>query len=550
MEARTLQWILAALLGAALAPASAPAQEKPAEPAGPKAIEVAAPGGAILSYRPRGSTTVELRGTNRASGASATAKVENRGGSMEIELRRGAASGLSSPTRFGSDFLTYVLWVVAADGAADNAGEITFDGDRSSGIKVTTSHQAFWLMVTAEPDFAVYEPSPAVVLVSQGSELATAVPGPLLYFTHYAGYDLRPASDISAAAPLDLLQARKAVELASKVQPPPPGPDAAPDDARAGDAFRLAEAYLAETERAFVDQGASAEYTQYGRTATQLAESARALATGAAGRLQAHQLEQLRARLERELANLRDRYGQLEASLDQERHHTRELEGDVLSLRERVTSVEAAAERAGTNAARLEEQQTLTCAELRLQLASMGHLTEQGGAVMLDLASDVLFDSGRYELRPAAREGLGRMAAFRRLFFPRAVLRFEGHTDLVGEEDYNQWLSEQRALSVYRYFLEDTIARTADDSARGELDTELSVVEQLLKMNYNTARRQASQRQELLTLLGNRVAGKGMREPLVPEKGPNEQNRRVTLILAAGESSGPVSFCPMGESNP
>lgn len=550
MKPRTRQWILAALLGAALAPASAPAQDKPAEPAGPKAIEVASPGATALSYRARGSTSVELRGTDRAPAASALAKVENRGGPIEIELRRGAVSGLGSPARFGPDFLTYVLWVVPADGATVNAGEITFDGDRSDGLKVTTSSQVFWLMVTAEPDFAVYEPSPVAVLVSQGSELATVVPGPLLYYTRYTDYNLSAAAE-AAAAPLDLLQARKAVELAGKVQPPPPGPDAAPDDARAGDVFRLAQAYLERAEHEFeTSHGAGADFTQYARTTVQLAESARALATGAAGRLQAHQLEELRARLERELANLRDRYGQLEASLDQERHHTRELEGDVLSLRERVTSLEAAAERAGTNAARLEEQQTLTCSELRLQLASMGHLTEQGGAVMLDLASDVLFDSGRYELRPAAREGLGRMAALRRLFFPRAVLRFEGHTDLVGEEDYNQWLSEQRALSVYRYFLEDAIARTADDSARGELDTELSVVEQLLKMNYNTARRQASQRQELLTLLGNRVAGKGMREPLVPEKGPNEQNRRVTLILVAGESGGSVSFCPMGESNP
>ncbi len=534
------------ILVAALGLAAQTPSRTPAAPA--QAVEV--PGGTILSHRARGSTTVELRGTDRASGASATAKVENRGGAIEIELRRGAVSGLSSPARFGPDSLTYVLWVVAPDGIAVNAGEITFDGDRSDSLKVTTSHQAFWLLVTAEPDFAVREPSPVAVLVSQGSELATAVPGSLLYYTRYTDYNLSAAAE-PAAVPLDLLQARKAVELAGKVQPPPPGPDAPPDDARAGDAFRLAQAYLERAEHEFeTSHGAGADFTQYARTAVQLAESARALATGAAGRLQAYQFEQLRTRLESELANLRDRYSQLEASLDQERHHTRELEGEVLSLRERINSLESGAERSRTNTARLEEQLAHTCNELRLQLASMGHLTEQGGAVMLDLASDVLFDSGRYELRAAAREGLGRMAALRRLFFPRAVLRFEGHTDLVGEEDYNQWLSEQRALSVFRYFLEDAIARTADDSARAELDTELSVAEQLLKMNYNTARRQASQRQELLTLLGNRVVGKGMREPLVPEKGPNEQNRRVTLILVASESGGSVSFCPMGESNP
>ncbi|HXE75870.1 MAG TPA: OmpA family protein [Candidatus Xenobia bacterium] len=523
---------------AAQAPSRAPA-------ASVQAVEV--PGGTILSYRAKGSTSVELRGTERAQGASAVVKVEHRGGVIEIELRRGAVSGLGPASRFGADMLTYVLWVVPLDGGAASLGEITFEGDRSDSLKVTTSHPAFWLLVTAEPDFAVAEPSPVAVLVSQSSELATAVPGPLLYFTRYTDYNASAAAT-PATAPLDLLQARKAVELAARVQPSAAGSETAPDDARAGDAFRLAQAYLEQAEREFAGEGDN--LTQYARTAVQLAESARALATGAAGRLPAHEAERLRARVkaaETELATLRDRSSQIEASLDQERHHTRELESEVLSLRERITSLETAAERARTNSARLEEQLAYACTELRLQLASMGHLTEQGGAVMIDLASDVLYDSGRYELRASAREGLGRLAALRRLFFPRAALRFEGHTDLVGEEEYNQWLSEQRALSVFRYFLEDAITRTADDNAKVELDTELSVAEQLLKMNYNAARRQASQRQELLTLLGNRVVGKGMREPLVPEKGPNEQNRRVTIILAPREPGAPVSFCPMGE---
>jgi outer membrane protein OmpA-like peptidoglycan-associated protein len=435
------------ILVAALGLAAQTPSRTPAAPA--QAVEV--PGGTILSYRARGSTTVELRGTDRASGASATAKVENRGGSIEIELRRGAVSGLSSPARFGPDSLTYVLWVVAPDGIAVNAGEVTFDGDRSDSLKVTTTHQAFWLLVTAEPDFAVREPSPVAVLVSQGSELATAVPGSLLYYTRYTDYNLGAAAE-PAAIPLDLC--RHARRSSS-----PPGAAAlrGPTPRRTMRAPAMLSPGSSVPERAEHDfeasHGAGAEFTQYARTAVQLAESARALATGAAGRLQAHQFEQLRTQSERELANLRDRYGQIEASLDQERHHTRELEGEVLSLRERISSLESGAERSRTNTARLEEQLAHTCNELRLQLASMGHLTEQGGTVLLDLASDVLFDSGRYELRASAREGLGRMAALRRLFFPRAVLRFEGHTDLVGEEDYNQWLSEQRALSVFRFFL-------------------------------------------------------------------------------------------------
>ncbi len=552
MTPGVLRRIPAALLAVALASLSLFAQGKLASP---QAFEVTTSGAALLSFRTRGGTEVDMRGSERMFAAFGSVHVENKSGNIEIKIGRGDLKGFSDPQSFGRDFLTYVLWVVRPEGTAIKAGEIPLREGASDNLTATTSEQVFWLMVTAEPDFAVSQPSPIVVMVSQNQDQsrtgnkAQTVAAPLVYFTQYTDYDTGAAPERVVASD-ELLQARKAVELAARTgalaSAPAPGVTAAPDEASARDLLALARDFLSQAES--VAQGSDS--SQPARTATQLAEAARALASGASGRLRVFQFEQLRTQLERDLANLRDRYSQLEASLDQERHHTRELEGDVLSLRERITSLEAAAERARTNAARLEEQQAYTCTELRLQLASMGHLTEQGGAVMLDLASDVLFDSGRYELRAAAREGLGRVAALRRLFFPRAVLRFEGHTDLVGEEDYNQWLSEQRALSVYRYFLEDAAARTADDSARGELETELSVVEQLLKMNYNTARRQVSQRQELLTLLGNRVVGKGMREPLVPEKGPNEQNRRVTLILVAGESGGSVSFCPMGESNP
>ncbi|MGH9780143.1 MAG: OmpA family protein [Candidatus Acidiferrales bacterium] len=539
--ARTILVLLAAALGLA---AQAPA---PALRAEPQAIEVASPGATAQSYRTRGSTMVELRGTGRAPAGFANAKIEPRSGYFEIEFRRGGVTGLGEPGTYGSDFLTFVLWVVPPGGAAIRAGEITFDGDRSNSLRVTTPAQAFWLLVTAEPNFAVYEPSAAPVLVSQGSEQATAVPGPLLYFSHYTGYAAGAGS--APVGPLDLLQARKAVQLASGAQPAEAAAEAPPDDARAGEIFRLAEAYLAEAEGELQSRGATEAFIQYSRTAVELAEDARALALGVAGRLSAHELRaraQRVAAAESELAALRDRFSQLEAMLDRERHHSRELESDILGLRERVTTLEGGVERAQAATALLEEQKKQVCRELRLQLGALGDLSEKDGSVILDLASDVLFDSGRFDVRAAAREGLGRLASIRTLVFPRAGIRFEGHTDLVGEEDYNQWLSEQRALSVYRFFLEDALGRAYQEE-RLRLEEDLSVVEQLLKMNYNVARRQATERQELMARLESRVVGKGMREPMVPEKGPNEQNRRVTLVFFPLQADAPISPCPAGE---
>jgi len=77
---------LALLLAAALC---LPAQQAPAawpEPAA--AFTVSSPGGAVLSFRPRGRTTVDLAGTDRAPQATGSARVENRSGYLEVEISR------------------------------------------------------------------------------------------------------------------------------------------------------------------------------------------------------------------------------------------------------------------------------------------------------------------------------------------------------------------------------------------------------------------------------------------------------------------------------
>lgn len=85
---------------------------------------------------------------------------------MELDINQRGITGLKPAHLFGKDFLTYVLWAVSVDGKAANLGEITFDGPNPVSINVTTPYQTFWLMVTAEPDYAVSAPSPQVVLYS------------------------------------------------------------------------------------------------------------------------------------------------------------------------------------------------------------------------------------------------------------------------------------------------------------------------------------------------------------------------------------------------
>jgi outer membrane protein OmpA-like peptidoglycan-associated protein len=554
------------------------AQERPRVPVSKGVRQLSAPatGGAILSFRARGTTTVELKGTPLAPQASVVLKVESRPGFVEIDINRGDIKGLGPAIRYGRDFLTYVLWVVSVDGAATNIGEITFGTGAAAApisINVTTTYQTFWMMVTAEPDFAVNDPSPVVVLVSQSQDStvtankALLVPGELIYYTSYGDYDTRPLEAAPPpGVPSELLQARKAVELAEAsgiiARPTPPDEEPLPDELRTRETLQLAKQFLAQAEDSFRQGGATPETIQFARTAAQIAENARALALGAVGGIYVRQLERdlekLRAQYDQctaELARVRERLRSVEADLERERRRARDLEAQLAALQQRLRQLESEVARlhaeldaARQENARLAAERDKICAELRRQLASLGQLQEQGGQMVLTLASDILFDFDRYELRPVARENLAKLSVIRLMLFPGAVVRYEGHTDLVGEEDYNQWLSEQRALSVYRYFLEDALSRAQEEDARTDIQEQLSRVDQLLKMTWAQTRRNPAQRQELLEPIATVVVGKGLREPVVAEKGPNERNRRVTLNFPPVEAGEASTLCPQAPS--
>lgn len=545
------------------------AQQPPADlgPEPAAALEARSPAGAILSFRARGRTTVDLAGTERAPQATGSVRVENRGGYVEVEISRGDVRGLEPAGSFGADYLTYIVWAVPLNGAAVNLGELIVQEGRNEALKTSTPYQTFWLMITAEPDFAVQDPSPVVVLVSQNQDQthtgnkAIPVPGAMIFYTHYTDYASGSAQPAPAAT-RELLQARKAMELATRkgflANYVEAAPEAPPHEKQARDVLYQARAYFEEAEKQFQAGGDDQLVIQYAQTATQLAENARALAVGAAGdgplrKLRAEiegaraaeaQARQQLSEAQRQATSLQDRLSQLEGSLDLERRRTRELEGQLLAVRERINLLEGNLEGAREDTDRLRGQRGRLCDDLRRQLAALGTLSERDHSVVLTLASDLLFDFNRYDLKPVARESLARLAVLRLLLFPGADVHYEGHTDLAGEGDYNQWLSEQRALSVYRFFLEERITGARVPDERADAESRMALVDQLLGMNFNTARRQADRREELLDGLGGSVVGRGMREPLAPEPGPNEQNRRVNLIFPDTTAAGLYTLCP------
>jgi hypothetical protein len=278
-----------------------------------KAVELNEPNGQILSYRHlAGSIEVQMRGTRLAPEARIKLKIGSRPGFVELDINRGGISGLKPAQRLGNDFLTYVLWAVSIDGRASNLGEITFEGEHPVPVNLTTPYQTFWLMVTAEPNYAVVDPSSHVVLYSakEGSasdSKALTIRGTLFYFTHYSTYESAHAV-ADDRAPNQLLQARKAVELASNS-----AVSVTKNEKRARlkeeeytrEALDQARTFLARAETAYAADPKGQDVIQFARTAAQSAENARALALGAVGGVLVRQLEGELEKLRGELATLR-----------------------------------------------------------------------------------------------------------------------------------------------------------------------------------------------------------------------------------------------------
>ena len=117
-----------------------------------------------VNYRRAGGTTmINFQGTELMQVASGEAKVQNKGNRIEIEAK---FMGLDDATKFGLEYLTYVLWAISPDGRPVNLGELTLDHygkGSSSAIKTTSEIQTFGMIVTAEPYYAVTQPSDVVV---------------------------------------------------------------------------------------------------------------------------------------------------------------------------------------------------------------------------------------------------------------------------------------------------------------------------------------------------------------------------------------------------
>jgi outer membrane protein OmpA-like peptidoglycan-associated protein len=367
----------------------------------------------VINYMNMKSTAkVELTGTRVAPEASCVAKVKCKEGVAHIFAK---ARDLPPAASLGGGALTYVLWGISPEGRAINLGELVAKNGKAT-IEATQGIQAFGLLVTAEPYFAVTRPSQVVVLESTAGK-GLKGQGDIVV----ASYDQasRPPEGVTASGappmagdektPLDVRQARNAVSIAR----------ASGASVQAGEAFGKAEALLGQAEGS---KASEKERILAARQTVQLAEDARSAAVQRidSQRLAIQGQEARRLAREKKLAE-----DQVEAA-----------------------RMEAARAAASTSVAQAETNDLRS--RLMEQLNAVLQTRESARGLIVNL-SGVLFKTGQATLAPAAREKLAKIAG---ILATHKGLKIEadGYTDSTGSEVFNQHLSERRAM-VTREFL-------------------------------------------------------------------------------------------------
>src|SRR5712692_9052194 len=224
-----------------------------------------------INYNHRsGATKIDFRGTALLPKAHGEAKVESKQGYMEIEVE---FHELQPATAYGSEYLTYVMWAITPEGRAMNLGEVLLNGTHSK-LNVTTEMQSFGLVVTAEPYFAVTQPSDVVVMENVVRKDSTGMieevdaKYELLQRGQYT-LNVNP-SEIKAVrldkrTPLELYEARNAVQIARWTGA----------EKYAADTFRKATQGLQNAEGYLKGKSGKKPIGTVAREAVQMAEDAR-----------------------------------------------------------------------------------------------------------------------------------------------------------------------------------------------------------------------------------------------------------------------------------
>ena len=484
-------------LAAAQAPQAPNPTEQTVDNGGPTPIyrvTVVARTTKAINYRHRsGSTRIGFRGTALMPEARGEAKVESEQGVIKIDADM---EKLGPATQFGPEYLTYVMWAITPEGRATNVGEVLLNHSGRTKLDATTDLQSFGLIVTAEPYFAVTQPSDVVVMENfvradtTGTIEEVDAKYELLPRGQYV-FNVKPGQfrprELNSKVPLELYEARNAVQIARWTGA----------ERYANDTFQKAVVGLENAEGYLIGKAGKKPIGTVAREAVQMAEDARIItvkkideeqlaterrvaaerAALAEGDRTAALIETDRVRREAEQARLaaletaervkRDNdlataAAQSEADRLKQESDARLLAANTEADRLRQVNdaqrmaAQADLDRAAKEKAQAEAERTELRAALLLQFNAILQTRDTARGLIVNM-SDVLFDTAKHTLRPAAREKLAKVAGIIS-GHPGLRLAVEGYTDSVGGDDYNQKLSEQRGESVRDYLTKEGVA--------------------------------------------------------------------------------------------
>jgi outer membrane protein OmpA-like peptidoglycan-associated protein len=435
-----------------------------------------------------GSTKIDFQGTDLLQRASGEARVEGKKTNFQIEVK---FQNLEDATKFGLEYLTYVLWAVSPQGRPVNLGEVTLDHGNAH-LKAFTDLQTFGMIVTAEPYFAVTAPGNMVVMESApalgaGTENIEAKYDLVSRGTYSStNTHIQDAIfGIDSKTPLELFEARNALRIAHIAAA---DKYAASIISKAGQQLMHAEEVYRQKQNKAAVEAAAKEATETAEEARLMAvkqkaeDEAQAAAAAREAKARADADAEARRRADAETARAQAEAARAEA--EKAKAEALKMKQEAEAAAQEAARQKAAAEKATAEA--VAQQQVLAAetdkarqaaaqsenlrqqaenekqelrARLLQQLNSILATRDSARGLVANM-SDVLFRSGSFELLPGARERLAKVSGIV-LAYPSLHVAVEGHTDSVGSDDYNQQLSERRAQAVRDYFVQQGIASGA-----------------------------------------------------------------------------------------
>ena len=462
---------------------------------------------AVNFHHRQGSTDMALTGTSLAPQAKGTVRADSKTGATKLEI---SVDKLPKPWTINDSMLTYVVWAITPEGRPEVVGELALNGDDAR-LSASSELQSFGLIVTAEPYFAVTQPSDIVVMEGTVTKDTTGTIQfvdakyellPRDAYVNYLPAATRARLKSNREAPLDLLQARHAVAIA----------DSFGAERYAADTMSKALVDLKNAEDYYSNKGDKKKIETLSRNATQLSEDARLISvskrqadelaqerqtaqtnlsdakTAAERETRQRELAQTEARIaseraaneatQRQLAEARQAAAQAEsqraqselsrvqtetavarATADQARLQAEADRGKAEQLladaRISQQALSSQADEARRRAEQAEADRAKTRIELMRQLNIVLATKETARGLVVNM-SGVLFDTNQATLKPGAREKLAKIAGILATH-PDLKLEVEGHTDSVGSDQLNQTLSEKRAASVRDYLVMDGV---------------------------------------------------------------------------------------------